>query len=345
MRVINTHAHWYPPEWIELLATEGEQNGAIIGRNARGEVTFNKTGTQFRGIEEKVGRGTIVFRRDQIDIEERLQKMDDTRVDVQVLSLTTPMVYWAPPEFGLKLSQTFNDACSAIHIKHPDRFLGMAMAPMQAPELAVQEIERASKLPGICGLYMATHINGKNLDEQEFFPVYAKCEELNWPIFLHPGNPIGGERTSKHFLVNLLGNPYDTGIAAASLMFGGVMDAFPKLDVMLPHAGGTFPALIGRMDHGTKMRPEVKHMTKPPSSYLRRFHYDTIAHNSHFLMYMIREIGADRIVLGDDYPADMGYKRPVDVVDELTELTTSERDMILSTNAERLLRLQPVAAR
>jgi aminocarboxymuconate-semialdehyde decarboxylase len=345
MRIINTHAHWYPQEWVDLLEKEGADNGAVIGRNARGEVTFNKAGTQFRGLEDKKVKGNIAFRRNQIDIEMRLKAMDDTRVDVQVLSLTTPMVYWAPPAFGLKLSQTFNDACSAIHIKHPDRFLGMAMAPMQAPELAVQEIERASKLPGICGLYMATHINGKNLDEQEFFPVYAKCEELNWPIFLHPGNPIGGERTSKHFLVNLLGNPYDTGIAAASLMFGGVMDAFPKLDVMLPHAGGTFPALIGRMDHGTKMRPEIKHMTKPPSSYLRRFHYDTIAHNSHFLMYMIREIGADRIVLGDDYPADMGYKRPVDVVDELTELTTSERDMILSTNAERLLRLEPVAAR
>lgn len=345
MRIINTHAHWYPQEWVDLLEKEGGNNGAVIGKNARGEVTFNKPGTQFRGLEDKKVKGKIAFRRDQIDIDMRLKTMDDTRVDVQVLSLTTPMVYWAPPEFGLKLSQTFNDACSAIHLKHPDRFLAMAMAPMQAPELAVQEIERASRLPGICGLYMATHINGKNLDEQEFFPVYAKCEELNWPIFLHPGNPVGGERTSKHFLVNLLGNPYDTGIAAASLMFGGVLDAFPKLDVMLPHAGGTFPALIGRMDHGAAMRPEIKHMTKPPSSYLRRFHYDTLAHNSHFLMYMIREIGADRIVLGDDYPADMGYKRPVDVVDELTELTTSERDMILSTNAERLLRLEPVAAR
>ncbi len=345
MRIINTHAHWYPPEWIDLLDKEGANNGAIIGRNARGEVTFNKTGTQFRGIEEKVGRGTIVFRRDQIDIEQRLKTMDDTRVDVQVLSLTTPMVYWAPPEFGLKLSQAFNDACAAVHAKYPDRFLGMAMAPMQAPELAVQEIERASKLPGVRGLYMATHINGKNLDDKDFFPVYAKCEELDWPIFLHPGNPIGGDRTAKHFLVNLLGNPYDTGIAAASLMFGGVMDAFPKLDVMLPHAGGTFPGLIGRMNHGATMRPEFKHMTKRPSDYLRRFHYDTIAHNSHFLMYMVREIGADRIVLGDDYPADMGYKRPVDVVDDLKELTASERAMILSSNAERLLRLEPLTAR
>ena len=342
MRIINTHAHWYPPEWVDLLEKEGNQNGAEVGRNARGEVTFLKTGAQFRGVEEK---GKIAFRHNQIDIEQRLKNMDDTRVDIQVLSLTTPMVYWAPPAFGLKLSQAFNDACSAVHLKHPERFLGMAMVPMQAPDLAVQEIERASRLPGICGIYMATHINGKNLDEKEFFPVYAKCEELNWPIFLHPGNPIGGDRTKKHFMVNFLGNPYDTGIAAASLMFGGVMDAFPKLDVMLPHAGGTFPALIGRMDHGTTMRPEVKHMTKPPSEYLRRFHYDTIAHNSSFLMYMVREIGADRIVLGDDYPADMGYKRPVDVVDGLTDLTTSERNMILSSNAERLLRLEPLAAR
>jgi len=113
--------------------------------------------TQFRGFEDKPVKANIVFRRDQIDIEMRLKKMDETRVDVQVLSLTTPMVYWAPPEFGLELSQVFNDACSAIHLKHPDRFLAMAMAPMQAPELAVREIERASRLPGIRGLYLATH--------------------------------------------------------------------------------------------------------------------------------------------------------------------------------------------
>ena len=339
MRIINTHAHWYPQEWVDLLEKEGPANGAEIGRNARGEVTFDMAGTHFRGLDEKAGRGKIGFRRDQIDIDGRLKVMDETRVDVQVLSLTTPMVYWAPPEFGLKLSQAFNDACSAIHLKHPKRFYAMASVPMQDPKLAVQEVERAAKLPGLRGIYLATHINGKNLDEEEFFPVYAKCEELGWPVFLHPGNPIGGERTKKHFLVNLLGNPYDTGIAAASLMFGGVMDTFPKLDVMLPHAGGTFPGLIGRMNHGATIRPEVKHMKKPPFDYLRRFYYDTIAHSDHFLMYMIREIGADRIVLGDDYPADMGYKRPVDIVERLTELTAAERELILTRNAERLLRL------
>ena len=339
MRVINTHAHWYPQEWVDLIEKESPQNGAKIEKNARGEISFSVPGVQFRGIDQ-IDKGGTVFRANQIDIDGRLKVMDETGVDMQVLSLTTPMVYWAPSAFGLKLSQTFNDACSAIHGKHPDRFVGMATVPMQAPELAVQELERASRLPGLCGLYLATHINGKNLDEAEFFPVYAKCEELNWPIFLHPTAPVGGERTRKHFLVNLLGNPYDTGIAAASLMFGGVMDAFPKLDVMLPHAGGAFPALIGRMNHGVAVRHEVKHMTKPPSSYLRRFYYDTITHSDEFLMYMIQQIGADRIVLGDDYPADMGYKRPVDVVERLTGLSEGEREMILSGNAVRLLRLQ-----
>jgi len=116
------------------------------------------------------------------------------------------------------------------------------------------------------------------------------------------------------------------------------MDAFPKLEVMLPHAGGAFPALIGRMDHGVEVRPELKHMKNPPSSYLRRFYYDTIAHSSEILMNLIRQVGADRVVVGDDYPADMGYRQPVEVVERLP-LARNEREMILGGNAARLLRL------
>jgi len=160
------------------------------------------------------------------------------------------------------------------------------------------------------------------------------------PIFLHPVAPVGRERTRKYHLGNFIGNPVETGIAAASLVFGGVMDAFPKLDVMLPHAGGIFPALIGRMDHGATVRPECKHMTRPPSSYLRRFHYDTITHGDAILMNLIRQVGADRVVMGSDCPADMSYTRPVDVVERLGELSGNERDAIVGGNAARLLKLQ-----
>src|SRR5712692_3906736 len=233
--VIDTHAHYYPEEWVRLIEREGAANGANIGQNERGAVTFS--------------------------------------------------------------------------------------------------------VPGMLGLYLGTHVNGKNLDEKAYFPIYAKCEELGWPIFLHPIDPVGAERMRKFYLRNLLGNPYDTGIAAASLVFGGVMDSFPKLDVMLPHVGGTFPGLIGRLDHGATVRAENKHMKQVPSTYLRRFHYDTIGHNSMILMNVIHQVGADRVVLGSDYTFDMGYERPVEVVENLTELSARDRELILGGNAARLLKV------
>ncbi len=323
--VIDIHAHWHAPEFVALLEKEGAQNGAEIGRNDRGFVTLRVPGIR------------SVFQPQYMNLATRLERMDEAGVDIHALSLTSPMVYWAPPEFGLKLSRVYNDALVTAHQQHPDRFVGLAMLPMQAPALAVQEADRAAKLPGIRGIYMATHVNGMNLDEESLFPVYAKCEALGLPIFLHPVNPVGGERMRRFHLRNFLGNPYDTGIAAACLVFGGVLDAFPQLEVVLPHAGGTFPALIGRMDHGTTVRAETRHMKQPPSAYLRRFHYDTISHHHPMIRYLIGLVGADRVALGSDHPADMCYVQPVDFVDRLDELPTRERDLMLGGNAARLL--------
>ncbi|HYH41945.1 MAG TPA: amidohydrolase family protein [Burkholderiales bacterium] len=325
---IDIHAHWYPKEWVELLEKEGGSIGAQIGRNARGQVTFAVPGYKQN------------FQEQYIDLPVRLKMMDDARVDVHALSLTSPMIYWAPPEFGLKLAQVYNDGLARAHTQYPDRFLGLATVPMQAPELAVKEVERAFKLPGIRGIYMGTHVMGRNLDDEAFRPVYAKCEELGLAIFLHPLNPVGADRMAKYHLRNLIGNPTDNAIAAASLIFGGVMDAFPKLDVVLPHAGGTMPSLIGRWDHGTTVRSELTHMKKPPSSYIRRFHYDTITHHDWILTNLIEQVGADRVVMGSDCPADMSYTRPVDVVERLKDVSANDRGAILGANAARLLRLQ-----
>ena len=200
--------------------------GARIGSNERGDITFFADGMR------------AVFGPNSMNLESRITSMQETGVDTQVLSLMGPMVYWAPPDLGLKLSQAYNDACSAAHLKYPQRFVGFAMLPMQAPDLALTELERAARLPGLRGVMMATAINGKNLDEKSFFPIYAKCEVLGWPIFTHPVAPLGGDRMSKYYLSNLLGNPVEIGLAAYSLILGGVMDDFPKLDVFLPRAGG-----------------------------------------------------------------------------------------------------------
>lgn len=327
VRTIDIHAHWYPAEWLKLFERDGAAEGAQLERKGGAYVI-------------RTERITNAFNEEFVDLGLRIAGMNRQGVDVHALSLTTPMVNWASPDFGLALAQAYNDAASAAHARHPDRFVGLAIVPMQAPELAVRELERAAKLPGTRGMYLATNINGTELDEKRYWDVYAKAEELALPIFLHPVDTIGRERTTRYHLKNLLGNPYDTGMAAASLIFGGVLDEFPRLEVNLPHAGGAFPGLIGRLDHGTKVRPELKHMKRLPSEYLRRFTYDTIGHSDRINLDLIRLVRADRVLLGSDYCFDMGLVDPVGAIERLDALTAAERDLILGRNAARLLRLE-----
>ena len=137
------------------------------------------------------------------------------------------MINWAPPEFGLRLARAYNDNCVTAYEKHPKRFRAAMTLPMQAPELALEELKRAARLPGICAVYMAEHINGTNLDHKSLWPIYAECEALGLPLCLHPVNPCGGERMENYHANNLIGNPHESAIAAAHLIFGGVLDAFP----------------------------------------------------------------------------------------------------------------------
>jgi aminocarboxymuconate-semialdehyde decarboxylase len=326
MRAIDIHAHWYPKEWLEVFEKEGGREGAALDRVPG-------------GYRLKAKQITNAFDERFVVVRERIAEMDKRRIGVHALSLTAPMVYWASPPLALALSQAFNDAASAAHGQFPERLVGLAMLPMQAPQLALKELDRAAKLPGIKGLYLATNVNGEELDERKFWDVYARCEELGWTIFLHPVDTIGQERTKKFYLKNLCGNPYDTGVAVAHLIFGGVLDEFEKLQFNLPHAGGTFPWLIGRWDHGARVRPELKHMKQPPSSYLRRFTYDTIGHDDRINGALVKLVGADRVTLGSDYCFDMGLDDPLATVERIPGLSDKEKEMISSGNASKLLRL------
>ena len=326
MRAIDIHAHWYPEEWLEVFEKDGAREGASLERVPG-------------GYRLKAKHITNAFDERFVVVAQRVEEMDKRRIGVHALSLTTPMVYWASPGLALALSQAFNDAASAAHRQFPERLVGLAMVPMQAPELALKELERAAKLPGIKGLYLATNVNGEELDEKKFWGVYEGCEALGWTIFLHPVDTIGQDRTRKFYLKNLCGNPYDTGVAVAHLIFGGVMDRFPKLGFNLPHAGGTFPWLIGRWDHGTKVRPELKHMKQPPSSYLKRFTYDTIGHDDRINAALVKLVGADRVTLGSDYCFDMGLDDPLATVERIPGLSPADKEMISHGNAAKLLEL------
>lgn len=329
-RVIDAHAHWYPREFVSLMEKEGPANGAKMGRNAAGDPVVQTV----PGATQ-----SSTMRRNMTDIDLMLEEMDARAVDMYALSMTNPMVYWAPPPFALKLSQAVNDAGSALHLKFPQRFVSTIMLPMQDPGLAVQELERAAKLPGLRAINIGEHVNGKNLHEKEFWPIYERCEAFGLPVFTHNLYPLGADRLKEFFMRNTLGNPYEDGIAAVSLICGGVMDAFPKLEVYLPHAGGTFPFLIGRLDYAIGVSPALKHMKQPAHRYLRRFYYDIITLDPRIMKMVIDLVGVDRVALGTDFPQLMGVKQPVDFVEQIPGLTQREREMILSDNPARLLKL------
>ena len=324
VRAIDTHAHWYPREWLDLFQRDGAAEGATLERAEKGytirtERIVNKFDDEF------------------VDLERRLAGMDRQGVDVHALSLTAPMVYWASPGFGLALSQAYNDAASAAHVSHPDRFVGMAMVPMQAPELALRELERCARLPGMRGLYVATNVNGANLDERGFWDVYAKAEELGWTVFLHPVDTMGRDRTERYYLKNLLGNPYDTGVAAASLVFGGVLERHPGLKVCLVHGGGFVPYQAGRWAHGWQVRGEPKvNIKQSPQPWIERFYYDTILHSQTSLAFLVGSASPARVLLGSDYPYDMGT---LECVRQVKALAISEADKatVLGGEAWQLL--------
>jgi aminocarboxymuconate-semialdehyde decarboxylase len=324
---IDIHAHFYPQRYLKILAEEGESFGIRLDQRNPKELVLD-----IKGSRLSLGRAFT-------DLDLRLKEMNRQRVDIHALSLTRPMVYWADPELGVKLSQAMNDGMADAHTAFPDRFFGLAILPAQHIPSALAELERASALPGMRGIYMGTNINGRDLSDPEFLPLFQRIEELRLPVFLHPTQVIGPERLKPYFFYNLLGFPFDTAIAAAHLIFSGVLDRFPRLNFCLPHAGGVLPWLIGRMNRGHKVTEECRQMKHKPSAYLKRFTYDTISHDPGALLYLIRLVGADRVMIGSDYCFAIGYDRPVEVVTRLAALSRADQARILGSNAARLLKL------
>ena len=284
----------------------------------------------------QVAIGPITAHYHNLDL--RLKSMDAQGVAVHALSLNPPMVYWADGALGNRLARLVNDTMAGASRAHPERFVFLATLPMQDPQAAVNEVNRAVTQLGARGIYLGTNVRGKELSDPSFLPVFERIDALRVPIFLHPLNVVGAQRLTSYYLHNLLGNPFDTAVAAANIIFSGLLDRFPKLEICLPHAGGALPYLIGRLNHGWKVRQECKALKKPPSSYLRRFTFDTISHAPESLNYLIDLVGADHVMMGSDYCFDMGYERPVKAVTAL-KLSRPDQEKILGGNAARLLRL------
>ena len=326
--VVDIHAHYFSEPYLRAIETEGEAFG----------VKLNRSDPKGPAIQVGAVLGGPL-RSAFWDLDVRRKEMDRQRVGIHALSLTHPMVYWADSALGLRLARLVNDALAQAHTAFPDRFVGLATLPLQDPPQALGELERAARLPGIRGVYLGTNVNGRDLSDPDFLAVWERIDALRLPVFLHPLSVIGAQRLASYYLGNLLGNPFDTAVAAAHLIFGGILDRFPRLTVCLPHAGGAFPYLVGRLDRGRKVRPECTQLKRPPSAYLRRFTYDTVSHAPESLRYLIGLVGADRVMVGSDYCFDMGYERPVEVVTRLARLSRADQARILGGTAAKLLRL------
>ena len=325
-QVIDIHSHYFPQTYLDLVADEGKRFNASYNMTDKGWYIKTPVGNN--------GPLSASF----IDVKARIADMDQQGVAVQAISLTAPMLYWADAELSTKLARVWNDAATAAHQAYPARLFSFLTLPMLYPERALDELARASKLPGMRGVYLGTNIGGRDLDDPLFEPILARIEALDLPIFLHPVETIGVDRLKPFFLSNLIGNPVDTAIAACHLIFGGVLDRHPKLQIGLPHAGGVLPILIGRIDQGWRTRAELKSLPQAPSTYLQRFTYDTISHSKTIMEFVIKAVGAERVMLGSDYCFAMGYDRPVQFLEQV-DLTGAQRKMILGGNAARLLKL------
>lgn len=297
------------------------------------------------GIEIAItdGRRNNACESEQLwNLDRRLRDMDAADVDIQALSVP-PFLFFNAIEAkqAAECARRLNDGIAAAVQRHPDRFIGLATVPMQDTDLAVAELTRAVEQLGFRGVEINSNVAGENLDAPQFEPFFARVEQLGIPIFIHPHYVAAQDRLGDYYLTNLIGNPLDTSIAAACLIFGGVLARYPRLTVYLAHGGGTTPYICGRWQHGWAVRPEPKRiLDRSPMEFVRRFYFDTLAHSQPALDYLVHTFGSDKVLLGTDYPFDMGDVQPVTTIDAL-ELPEDQRQRILGGNAAALFRLVP----
>ena len=271
----------------------------------------------------------------------RIEECDKHMVNVQVLS-TVPVMfsYWAKDKDTLEVARFLNNHISELVKNNPKRFVGLGTVPMQNPEMAIQELERCKEI-GLKGIQIGSHINDWNLDRQELFPVFQKCQELDMSVFIHPWDMMGQQKMGKYWLPWLVGMPAETSLAICSMIFGGVFERLPDLRVAFAHAGGSFPATIGRIEHGFNVRPDLCALdnNKNPKDYLGSFYVDSLVHDKEMLDYVVNLIGENRVCLGTDYPFPLGELEPGKLIHSMS-FSDKKKAKLLGENAMDWLNIE-----
>jgi len=300
-----------------------------------GKTRMIKAGKVFRIVEPNC-----------FDPEERIKDCDMYGVDVQVLS-TVPVMfsYWAEPEHGLEMARFLNDDIAMTVKKYPKRFVGLGTLPMQAPDLAIQELRRCIQDLGLVGVQIGSHVDMKNmnmnLSDPALFPIFEECERLGASVFVHPWDMMGEKTMEKYWLPWLVGMPAETSLAICSMIFGGVLERLPNLRVCFAHGGGSFPMTIGRIEHGFNCRPDLCAVDNDvnPRTYCRRIWVDSLVHDHRVLDFNLELFGEERIILGSDYPFPLGEVPECGKLIESSHLPEEVKEKLLEHNAIKFLGL------
>lgn len=324
MIIIDFHNHFYPREYIEALQT-GPSNI---------KVTYDENNNP---LLHYPGDYNILVPSHR-DIDFREQAIKKAGIDKQILTFTTPGTQIESPERSVELAQIVNDGFARIKNERSERFTALATLPLNDPEASVIEFERAFNDLGFKGVMVFSNINGIALSDRRFWPLYEKASDLNAVFYIHPNFPVGVEAMTEYWLMPLIGFTFDTTLAAAKLVFSGVVEKFPGIRWVLGHLGGAIPYLAERLDRGYFAFKECReHINKPPSEYLKEFYYDTVNFDLKALKLAIDFAGADHLVAGSDYPHQIGsLEKMVDSIEKLN-ISSEEKAGIFGRNASHLL--------
>jgi len=329
MYKIDIHTHILPESWPDLRERYGYGGFVRLEHHKPCCARMLIDDKFFREVESNTW-----------DPEQRIRECDATHVDVQVLS-TVPVMfsYWAQDADAHDLSKLLNDHIAGVVDDFPKRFIGLGTLPMQNPKMAVRELERCMKM-GIAGVQIGTHVNDWNLDAPELFEVFEAAQDLGAAVFIHPWEMMGEDKMRKYWLPWLVGMPAETTRAICSMIFGGVFERLPSLNVCFAHGGGTFASTMGRIDHGFEVRPDLCAIDNnvAPSKYAGRFFVDSLVHEPRILELLIDVFGADKIALGSDYPFPLGEARPGEMIQSM-KLSKEVKELLLSKNALQWLNL------